>query len=122
MERLEGEPAHSRLTTTALRGRSQTSSFAYTPKVFLYEGDNLLSLRSIPKSVEADVCITSPPYFQKFDYQNKGQHGLESSVEEYLQVQVSVFHEVQRLLHEGGTCFIVIGDTSNNCFLAVWRG
>ena len=69
----------------------------------------MLSLRSIPELVEADVCITSPPYFQKFDYQNKGQHGLESSVEEYLQVQVSVFHEVQRLLHEGGTCFIVIG-------------
>ena len=114
VERLEGEPSHGRLTTTALRARSQTSSFAYTPKVFLYEGDNLLSLRSIPESVEVDVCITSPPYFQKFDYQNKGQHGLESSVEEYLQVQVSVFHEVQRLLHEGGTCFIVIGDTSNN--------
>src|ERR1700722_11977398 len=68
----------------------------------------------MPESIEVDVCITSPPYFQKFDYQNKGQHGLESSVEKYLQVQVSVFHEVQRLLHEGGTCFIVIGDTSNN--------
>ena len=37
-----------------------------------------------------------------------------SSVAEYLRVQVSVFHEVQRLLCEGGTCFIVIGDTSNN--------
>ena len=29
-------------------------------------------------------------------------------------MQVSVFHEVQRLLREGGTCFIVVGDTSNN--------
>jgi site-specific DNA-methyltransferase (cytosine-N4-specific) len=114
VERLEGEPSRGRLTTTTLRARSQTSSFACTPKVFLYEGDNLLSLRSMPESIEADVCITSPPYFQKFDYQNKGQHGLEGSVEEYLQVQVSVFHEVRRLLHEGGTCFIVIGDTSNN--------
>jgi hypothetical protein len=114
VERLEVKPSHGRLTTTALRARSQTSSFAYTPKVFLYEGDNLLSLRSMPESVEVDVCITSPPYFQKFDYQNNGQHGLECSVEEYLQVQVSVFHEVQRLLHEGGTCFVVIGDTSNN--------
>ena len=37
-----------------------------------------------------------------------------SSVAEYLRVQVSVFHEVQRLLREGGTCFVVIGDTSNN--------
>jgi hypothetical protein len=114
VERLEGESSPPRLTTTVLRARSQTSSFAYTPKVFLYEGDNLLLLRSMPESIEVDVCITSPPYFQKFDYQRKGQHGLESSVEEYLQVQVSVFHEVQRLLHEGGTCFIVIGDTSNN--------
>jgi DNA modification methylase len=71
-------------------------------------------MRNMRASVEADVCITSPPYFQKFDYQNEGQYGLESSVEEYLQVQVSVFHEVHRLLREGGTCFIVIGDTSNN--------
>ena len=80
----------------------------------LYEGDSLTLLRSMRGSIQADVCITSPPYFQKFDYQSKGQYGLESSVAEYLRVQVSVFHEVQRLLCEGGTCFIVIGDTSNN--------
>ena len=48
VERLAGESSPPRLTTTVLRARSQTSSFAYTPKVFLYEGDNLLSLRSIP--------------------------------------------------------------------------
>ena len=29
-------------------------------------------------------------------------------------MQVAVFHEVQRHLRVGGTCFIVIGDTSNN--------
>ena len=108
-----------------LRGRS--SAYAWrqgldpacaatisSPRVILYEGDNLTLLRAMRGSIQADVCITSPPYFQKFDYQNKGQHGLEVSVEEYLRVQVSVFHEVQRLLREGGTCFIVIGDTSNN--------
>jgi len=115
LERFEGGQSHGRRPTAArTTARSQTSSFPHTPRVYLYEGDTLLSLRSMPGSVEADVCITSPPYFQKFDYQNKGQLGLESSVEEYLQVQVSVFHEVQRLLREGGTCFIVIGDTSNN--------
>ena len=108
-----------------LRGRS--SAYAWrqgldpacaatisSPRVILYEGDNLTLLRAMRGSIQADVCITSPPYFQKFNYQNKGQHGLEVSVEEYLRVQVSVFHEVQRLLREGGTCFIVIGDTSNN--------
>ena len=68
----------------------------------------------MPDTIEADVCITSPPYFQKFDYQNVRQYGLEPSVTEYLKVQVSVFREVRRLLHNGGTCFIIIGDTSNN--------
>ena len=89
------------------------SFFESTTKVFLYEGDNLAHLRGIP-DLNADVCITSPPYFQKFDYSVDGQYGLEPSVEDYLLVQTAVFREVQRLLCEGGTCFIVIGDTSNN--------
>jgi site-specific DNA-methyltransferase (cytosine-N4-specific) len=119
LEQLEGEPSRGRSTTIVGRHgqrsiRPQTSSFAHTPTVFLYEGDSLSSMRNMRESVEADVCITSPPYFQKFDYQSEGQYGLESSVKEYLRVQVSVFHEVHRLLREGGTCFIVIGDTSNN--------
>lgn len=89
---------------------------------YFYEGDNLTHLRKfntqkIGQSVDellADVCITSPPYFCKFDYEKEGQYGLESSVKAYLDKQVEVFHEVNRLLVEGGTCFIVIGDTSNN--------
>jgi DNA modification methylase len=71
-------------------------------------------MRAIARSLTADVCITSPPYFQKFDYGTTGQYGLEASVADYLRVQVAVFHEVQRHLRVGGTCFIVIGDTSNN--------
>ena len=116
LERQEAKVSRGRSATYAWR---QGPKHAYaavnsSPGVILYEGDNLTLLRSTPGSIQSDVCITSPPYFQKFDYQRKGQHGLEFSVEEYLQVQVSVFHEVQRLLREGGTCFIVIGDTSNN--------
>jgi DNA modification methylase len=90
------------------------SFFPNSSQVVLFEGDNLAHLRTLPDSIQADVCITSPPYFQKFDYQKDGQYGLEATVEDYLRVQVAVFHEVQRLLCEGGTCFIVIGDTSNN--------
>jgi hypothetical protein len=71
-------------------------------------------MRAIARSLTTDVCITSPPYFQKFDYGMTGQYGLEASVQEYLRVQVAVFHEVQRHLRLGGTCFIVKGDTSNN--------
>jgi hypothetical protein len=116
LELREGKPSRGRSGTYAWR-QEQESAFQTTttsPKVSLYEGDTLTILRAMNGTVQADVCITSPPYFQKFDYQSKGQYGLESSVPEYLRVQVSVFHEVHRLLCEGGTCFIVIGDTSNN--------
>ncbi len=82
------------------------------PSVYLYEGNNLDLLRQL--RIEADACITSPPYFGKFDYELLGQFGLEESVAKYLEVQVAVFREVKRLLKEGGTCFIIIGDTSNN--------
>jgi site-specific DNA-methyltransferase (cytosine-N4-specific) len=116
LELREGKPSRGRSGTYAWR-QEQESAFQTTttsPKVSLYEGDTLTILRTMNGTVQADVCITSPPYFQKFDYQSKGQYGLESSVAEYLRAQVSVFHEVHRLLCEGGTCFIVIGDTSNN--------
>jgi hypothetical protein len=121
LERHEVKPSRGRSANYAWRQGHEPACVAATssPKVTLYEGDNLTLLRSIRGSIQGDVCITSPPYFQKFDYQNTGQHGLESSVAEYLRVQVSVFHEVQRLLCEGGTCFIVIGDTSNNYKLRI---
>ena len=116
LERHEVKPSHGGSATYAWRQGHEPACAATTssPKVSLYEGDSLTLLRSMRGSIQADVCITSPPYFQKFDYQRKGQYGLECSVAEYLRVQVSVFHEVQRLLREGGTCFIVIGNTSNN--------
>jgi DNA modification methylase len=78
------------------------------------------------------VCITSPPYFQKFDCglagqygieptvsayvdrQAAGQYGIEPTVSAYVDRQVMVFHEINRLQVQGGTLFIVIGDTSNN--------
>lgn len=81
-------------------------------KVVLYQGDCLTHLEQC--EITANICITSPPYFQKFDYENSGQYGHEATVDEFIDVQVKVFHEVNRILVEGGTCFIVIGDTSNN--------
>jgi site-specific DNA-methyltransferase (cytosine-N4-specific) len=85
-----------------------------TYPAYFYEGDNLTNLRKLSDDLCAGVCITSPPYFNKFDYEHPGQYGLEANVQSYLDKQVAVFHEVNRLMVEGGTCFIVIGDTSNN--------
>jgi DNA modification methylase len=77
----------------------------------LHEGDAVTVLRGLDGAF--DVCVTSP-YFQKFDYGHPGQYGIEPTVADYVSRQVAVFHEINRLLVEGGTLFIVIGDTSNN--------
>src|SRR5438874_12129785 len=82
------------------------------PSVLLFEGNNIDRLKEI--DVKADICITSPPCYQQFDCELKGQHGHEDTVDLYIETLVTVFREVKRLLVEGGTCFIVIGDTLNN--------
>ncbi|CAA9382904.1 hypothetical protein AVDCRST_MAG94-4983 [uncultured Leptolyngbya sp.] len=86
--------------------------FYSAPNVDLYQGDAIATLKAL--STPVDFCVTSPQYFQKFDYQLDGQYGLEASLDEYLQTQVSVFHEIYRLMPNGGTAFIVLGDTQNN--------
>lgn len=75
-------------------------------------GDSLSVLQEIDLCV--DWCVTSPPYFQICDYRAEGQIGLECSIEDYLGRIVSVFAAVKKKLPEGGVCWIVIGDTSNN--------
>ena len=87
------------------------SGMTHSP-IFLYEGNSAARLTEL--DIKADLCITSPPYFQKFDYEVEEQFGLETTLDEYLATQVKVFAEVREHLVEGGTCFIVIGDTSNN--------
>jgi site-specific DNA-methyltransferase (cytosine-N4-specific) len=89
----------------------QASRSALT--LHLQEGDTLVGLKATPY-LAAHVCITSPPYYGKFDYEIAGQLGLEESVADYLRPQVAVFREVRRIMVEGGTAFIVIGDTANN--------
>ena len=51
-------------------------------------------LRTMPAE-SIDCCITSPPYFNLRDYGVKGQIGLETSIEEYIQKLVDVFNEVK---------------------------
>ena len=75
--------------------------------------DCISAMREMPaESVHA--CVTSPPYFGLCDYQIDGQYGHESTLAAYLDQMSEVFAEVYRLLVEGGCCWIVIGDSSNN--------
>lgn len=79
----------------------------------IINGDAIESLKTLPGN-SVHVCITSPPYFGLCDYKIDGQYGHEQSLSEYLLTMTAVFAEVRRVLVEGGCCWIVIGDSSNN--------
>ena len=56
-------------------------------------------------------CVTSPPYWGLRDYGVKGQLGLESTPEEYVEKMVQVFQEVRRVLRDDGTLWLNLGDS-----------
>jgi len=76
----------------------------------IYQGDALeLMKRMNDESV--DCIITSPPYWQKRDYQIAGQIGLEKDFRDYLAKLIAIFTEAKRVLKSSGTMFINISDS-----------
>jgi len=78
----------------------------------LYLGDARFHLKKF-ESASFQTCITSPPYFGLRDYGERGQIGLEDSVDEYVQELVQVFREVRRTLTTDGTLWLNLGDCYN---------
>ncbi len=76
-------------------------------------GDSLKVLKTISDE-SVDCVITSPPYWALRDYGVKGQIGLETSIDEYLEKLLLIFDEVKRVLKPSGTCWINFGDTYAN--------
>lgn len=72
--------------------------------------DALSALMEMPDGI-ADMCVTSPPYYNLRDYGMVGQVGTENTPEEYIQRLVAIFHEVKRVLKDDGTLWIVIADS-----------
>ena len=94
------------------------SKLQVTPLIEKYlnkiiRGDALKVLKTIP-SESVDCVITSPPYWALRDYGVKGQIGLESSIDDYLEKLLLIFDEVRRVLKPAGTCWINFGDTYAN--------
>ncbi|MGI6483898.1 MAG: DNA methyltransferase [Methanobacterium sp.] len=76
----------------------------------VYYGDAKDVLETFPDKV-IDMCVTSPPYWGLRDYGVDGQLGLEPSFEDYVDRLCGVFDEVKRVLKDGGTCWVNIGDS-----------
>lgn len=80
------------------------------PKILC--GDALSVLKTLPDQ-SVNCCITSPPYFGLRNYGIDGQIGLESTIDQYVQKLVDVFHEVHRVLRDDGTLWVNLGDSYN---------
>jgi DNA modification methylase len=63
------------------------------------------------QGVQAQMCVTSPPYFGLRDYGHDGQIGLEQTPEEYIAALVEVFRCVRDVLADDGTLWVNIGDS-----------
>ncbi|MEJ5305351.1 MAG: DNA methyltransferase [Ignavibacteria bacterium] len=78
------------------------------PKVSVFIGDVMSSLRLIPDET-IDCIITSPPYWKQRDYKHSKQLGQEKTYQEYIGNLVEVFNQVKRVLKPFGTFFLNVG-------------
>lgn len=76
------------------------------------QGDSMEILKSLP-DCSIDCCITSPPYWQKRQYENGGI-GLENTPEEYVNSLFKIIQEVKRVLKPCGAFWLNIGDSYHN--------
>lgn len=58
-----------------------------------------------------DAIITSPPYWQKRDYKNENQIGLEENYNDFIDKLFDIFKESKRILKNSGSLWIVISDS-----------
>jgi len=85
-----------------------------TSSAYIYVGQCLNVLRSMPSN-SIDLCVTSPPYYGNLrDYGHPDQYGQEPTLDQYLANQVAVFREVRRVLKPSGNLWINIGDKYDN--------
>ena len=81
----------------------------------LYQGDCIDRMKQLPDE-SVNCCVTSPPYWKLRDYGIEGQHGMESTFEEYITKMIEVFHEVKRILAKDGTLWLNLADCYSQSF------
>ena len=76
------------------------------------QGDALDVLRKISDN-SVDCCITSPPYWQKRQYESGGI-GLETTPQEYIGKLSEIIDEIKRVLKPSGAFWLNLGDSYHN--------
>ncbi len=81
-----------------------------------YVGDCRVLLKDMAASgVQAQMCVTSPPYWSLRDYgAGAGQIGLEPTLDDWVATMVDVFRLVREVLTDDGTLWLNLGDAYNS--------
>ena len=79
----------------------------------LINADVNIGLKSLP-SDSVDCAVTSPAYFWQRDYGIEGQIGHEPTIQGYVDALVGPFTELKRVMRNGATFFLNIGDAYYN--------
>jgi DNA modification methylase len=112
--------------------RNEQGTNALTEAMKVVKGNSYIlynqsceDLDNIPDE-SVDCAVDSPPYFQQRIYPDgvrdmeQPQHGLEKSVDEFIQKEVDINRGVYRKLKSTGSLFIVISDSHDglvNCLV-----
>lgn len=76
---------------------------------YIKQGDSLQLMKELP-SETIDLIVTSPPYFNLRDYGVKGQIGIETDINDYIENLLAIFKEAYRVLKKSGSLWINIDD------------
>lgn len=89
--------------------------------VFLYNGNSNTVLLNIKNKFDVQAIMTSPPYYNLRDYENREQLGKEDTVESYINNLCDIFDKCKEILKDDGVCYVNISDTydKNGCLLCV---
>lgn len=92
----------------------EVQSYLHQPTTtpLLLVGNCLDILQGIPTN-SIDCCITSPPYWQKRQYENGGI-GLEKSPQDFIDSLIPIINEIYRVLKPTGAFWLNIGDSYRN--------
>jgi len=75
----------------------------------IYNGDVRAVLAELPDE-SVQCCVVSPPYWSVRDYGVPGQVGLEVTPDDYVEMLVSIFRGVYRVLRRDGTLWLNLGE------------
>jgi DNA modification methylase len=118
--------------TTYKNSKKEEGSNALTEAMKVVKGRNFTLFNQSCEDLHdisdqsIDSTVISGPYFQQRDYPDgvrdmeQSQHGMESTVDEYVQKEVEIYSGLYRKLKKTGSLFVVITDSYDklvNCLV-----